>query len=66
MRCKICGNKTDWDSSFGHEKFIICPQCYHRLNPTRDWKIHVTLCRIGVLITEKKKENKNEKSNQAF
>lgn len=31
MKCKICGNKTDWDSSYGREKFIVCPTCFNKI-----------------------------------
>ena len=28
MKCAICKNKTDWDSSFGYKDFIVCPKCF--------------------------------------
>ena len=31
MKCQICGNKTDWDSSVGTEEFIVCNSCLERL-----------------------------------
>ena len=31
MKCKICGKKTDWDTSYGKEKFIVCPSCHRRI-----------------------------------
>ena len=59
MKCKICGRKTTWDESYGNEKFIICPRCYGKLNPNNNWDILATLCRIGVLMGEEKKSEKN-------
>lgn len=34
MKCDICGNKTDWNSSYGRETFIVCPSCHKRLIKT--------------------------------
>lgn len=34
MRCAICGGKTDWDSSFGYNEFIVCYPCYSELAPS--------------------------------
>lgn len=31
MTCKLCGNETDWDNSYGRPKFIVCPSCYKRI-----------------------------------
>ena len=31
MKCKICGNKTDWDSSYGRLDFIVCSSCHYEL-----------------------------------
>lgn len=31
MKCAICSQKTDWDSSYGYEEFIVCPACFKRL-----------------------------------
>jgi hypothetical protein len=28
MKCKICKQKTDWDSSMGVREFIVCPDCF--------------------------------------
>lgn len=36
MKCKICGRKTDWDSSYGRENFIVCPICHHEMTNTID------------------------------
>ncbi len=34
MKCKICGHKTDWDSSYGRENFIVCPTCHREMTNT--------------------------------
>ena len=57
MTCKICGNKTTWDESFGGENFIICPRCYKKLNPDHKSEIHFALCRISILMSENKKSS---------
>lgn len=31
MHCRLCGNKTDWDTSYGRPKFIVCHPCYKRI-----------------------------------
>ena len=31
MKCKMCGHKTDWNTSYGRENFIICPSCHRRM-----------------------------------
>lgn len=31
MKCKLCGKKTDWNSSYGRPKFIVCSTCYKRI-----------------------------------
>ena len=31
MKCKMCGKKTDWDSSYGRPNFIICPVCHKKM-----------------------------------
>lgn len=28
MKCKICKQKTDWDSSMGAREFIVCRDCF--------------------------------------
>lgn len=32
MKCKICKQKTDWDSSVGRPCFIVCNHCVHELS----------------------------------
>lgn len=27
MICKVCGRKTDWDSSCGYREFLVCNAC---------------------------------------
>lgn len=31
MKCKLCKNKTTWDTSIGHENFIVCDDCWHKM-----------------------------------
>lgn len=32
MKCKMCGKRTDWDSSIGKPSFIICNNCVEELH----------------------------------
>lgn len=31
MKCKLCKNKTTWDTSIGRENFIVCNDCWHKM-----------------------------------
>ena len=31
MKCKLCGNTTDWNSSYGRLNFIVCEKCMDEL-----------------------------------
>ena len=31
MKCKICNEKTTWDTSYGYSEFIVCHRCHDRL-----------------------------------
>lgn len=31
MKCKICKQKTDWDSSMGKREFIVCYDCFSEM-----------------------------------
>lgn len=31
MTCQICKRKTDWDTSYGREEFIVCNSCMRTL-----------------------------------
>ena len=35
MRCKICGKKTDWDSSVGRPCYIVCNRCVESIAEAR-------------------------------
>ena len=35
MRCKICGKKTDWDSSVGRPCYIVCNRCVESIAKAR-------------------------------
>lgn len=39
MKCKLCRNKTDWDSSYGRLNFIVCEKCMNEF--TRYIRKHV-------------------------
>ena len=32
MKCRICKQKTDWDSSVGRPCFIVCNNCVEKLS----------------------------------
>lgn len=32
MKCRICKQKTDWDSSVGRPTFIVCNHCVENLS----------------------------------
>jgi hypothetical protein len=32
MKCKICKQKTDWDSSVGRPAFLVCNHCVENLS----------------------------------
>lgn len=32
MKCKICKQKTNWDSSVGRPAFIVCNHCVRQLS----------------------------------
>ena len=58
LKCAICKKPTSWDESFGGVKFIICPRCYHKINPKLDMDIHFALCQISVIKEENAKNDK--------
>ena len=31
MKCKICKQKTDWDSSYGKRNFLVCSNCFREM-----------------------------------
>ena len=32
MKCEVCGKKTNWDTSYGAEEFIVCNDCFYTLH----------------------------------
>lgn len=64
MRCAICNGKTDWDSSFGYNEFIVCYPCYSKLVPpdTDDENALNFIFKCGKFAEIKRKERriKNE------
>lgn len=59
MKCAICHGKTDWDSSFGYETFIVCRPCFDKLS-NRDLKncaaVRDFIFACGQIRRDKKKE----------
>lgn len=58
MKCAICKKKTDWDSSYGYEEFIVCPHCFNRLSKNSPINFTTTMDFIftcGQIRKEKKK-----------
>lgn len=31
MKCEMCGEKTNWDSSVGYREFIVCNKCFDEM-----------------------------------
>jgi hypothetical protein len=59
MKCAICKEKTNWDSSFGYKEFIVCPSCFARIH--KEYDIVETMdiiFMLGNIIREKKGINK--------
>lgn len=61
MKCAICGGKTNWDSSFGYNEFIVCWPCYNRLAPGDDEDALNFIFTCGQIRRDKKKEKENLK-----
>ena len=65
MKCNICGNKTNWDESYGRETFIVCPACHNRIaktikNSTNYKYYRVTALEVILEISYIKEEKENE------
>ena len=58
MKCKMCGKKTDWDSSVGRDNFLICNNCVEELHNRCDVK-RADIVDIILLIGFKREERKN-------
>lgn len=69
MRCAICKNKTNWNSSYGYENFIVCPKCHDAItkeythNRYETMNIIFMLGRIGegLPLYDENDENRKEK-----
>lgn len=60
MKCKICKKVTDWDTSYGKPKFIVCHDCFERLAKATERKFprgHNEIIRIIFEIADIKEEN---------
>lgn len=58
--CQVCGNETDWDSSYGKENFVVCPHCFNHImekQNTTAWTVLETLFAISDVRTDCKNEN---------
>lgn len=64
MKCQICKRRTNWNESFGHESFIVCPKCEYRLRQFfgKDWFRSIELIMtLGELREEFEKEKESKK-----
>lgn len=55
MKCEICKKKTDCDSSFGYDEFIVCDKCVKKMTKEVDdfdW-ILKTIFRMGAVRRER-------------
>lgn len=60
MKCAICHEKADWDSSYGYEEFIVCRHCFDILSNREIKKrqqVHDFIFVCGIIRKNKKKEN---------
>lgn len=55
--CQVCGKYTDWNESYGHENFIICPQCMRVAREKLGCSI-IDVIGISCAFGEIRKENK--------
>lgn len=62
MKCNICHRKTNWDESYGHEEFIVCPCCFISLRKLFNDDLSATMKLIFTL-GEIAKEH-NPKANE--
>ena len=55
MKCKICGNRTTWDVSYGLIEFIVCDKCFNELAKHTNREDTLTAIQyIGEIIREKR------------
>lgn len=62
MKCQICKNKTTWNESFGHDNFIVCPQCYQSIKTKfgkNDFKTMNIIFALGDIRSENQKKTTN-------
>ena len=59
MKCNICHRKTNWDESYGHEEFIVCPHCFNSLQERFKGDLSATM-RLIFTLGEVAKENNPE------
>lgn len=57
MKCAICNKKTDWDSSYGYEEFIVCPHCFEKLRAV-DGDVLDLIFACGQIRKERKEQGK--------
>lgn len=54
--CKLCGDKTDWDSSVGRPNFIVCNSCVRALAKANKYlgadivNVTRTICLMGEIM----------------
>lgn len=66
MKCKICGEKTTYEDSYGRDTFIVCSSCHKKLSKEikrlRKYKFSPEtsaleiILTIGYLMEERKKK----------
>ena len=60
MKCKLCNQTTDWDSSVGRLKFIVCNNCVAKIHQDMNmgfFKVTQLICKMGLMM-EEREENK--------
>lgn len=63
-KCAICGKKTDWDSSYGKEEFLVCGDCMNKIGNaigmSKFGYAFQTIIKIGEIKKEAKTLDKKE------
>lgn len=59
MKCKMCGKRTDWDSSVGRPNFLVCNNCVEELHKFCSIR-RAEITDIILFIGFKREERKND------
>lgn len=59
MKCKVCGNKTNYDVSYGYDEYIVCDACFDKLRkaPLNSESALTLIFRMGIIRREMKKKS---------